>query len=395
MAKGPPISHELKVAAAAMLAAQGLAQDAIGRRLNVSQASVSRLLREAEYERHWLKRSPVFCTDRVPPEILQAARGAIFEHNLVAEFRRALGQVQLREVLVFDSGGTGTSEDDLRARMTMFGRAAATRVLELLEKVDRAGVSWGRTLLHVIRGLADVCLDMPRAARPIEFVPLCCEPLGNVNVDASSSRLARQLNSIVNDSQGPLYSFTGVPAFIPKGFTKQERAAIEKLNRAVASYAKVFPPVHSKPRGTNRSADTYLVDGLELILTSLAPAERLLGYSENDHLEATGFSREELQSLAIGDICGILIERQGLSPTKKGKITECNNCCTGVSLKQLQQVPAETKTGHPGGVVVMAIGASKAPIVIEAVKLGVHELLIDIDLAETLCLMLRQEQPPP
>ena len=46
--------------------------------------------------------------------------------------------------------------------------------------------------------------------------------------------------------------------------------------------------------------------------------------------------------------------------------------------------------GPPTDIVVVAIGANKAPVVIEAVKLGVHELLIDIDLAEALREHLRQ-----
>lgn len=385
MAKTRTTSHAAAVAAAAQLAAQGLDQQAIGKRLGgVSQTTVSRLLHEAEQKHEWLKRSPVFLEDRVPMEVREEARRVLFTHNLVEDFHRYLAaDIPLREVVVFDSGGTGDSEEDYLARLRKFGRGAATRVAQLLKHVDTAGVSWGRTLLHVIRGLADVCASPRSPDKPIEFVPLCCEPLGNANVEASSSRLATQLNKIVNGGKGPEHSFTGLPAFTPKGFKIEERAAVEKLIRSVSSYAKVFPPVYTKASSKGAKQPTYLVDKLELVLTSLAPAYRLLGYSE-DKWDETGFNRPELQRLAIGDIGGILIEKQGLTAAQKRKVTECNNAWTGATLSQLRKVPATTRAGHPAGLVVAAIGKNKAQIVIEAVKLGVHELLIDGDLANEL-----------
>lgn len=122
MAKKKRKDHETKIAAAAQLAAQGLDQTAIGKRLGVSQAGVSRLLYEAQADtRKWLVRTPQYCRDRVPPQIHAAARQEICTHDLAKDFHDVLGDIPLREVFVFDSGGTGTSEEQYRTRLSVFG----------------------------------------------------------------------------------------------------------------------------------------------------------------------------------------------------------------------------------------------------------------------------------
>jgi hypothetical protein len=261
----------------------------------------------------------------------------------------------------------------------------------LLQHVQVAGISWGATLFHAIHGLEENCGDSPRKRQPVDFVPLCCEPLGNSSLEVSSTQLVARLNAVVNGGKGRVRSFTGVPAFIPKGFSLAERKTVEKLIRYVEDYAEVFPPRYPElPR--QETEQEFMCDRLQLVLTSLAPADRLLGLSE-DKLMGAGFDRTALGAAAVGDLCGTVLKKDLGKDEEQNRALEqgfqlidtCNDSWTGIHLEQLKKVPGKTKDGHDGGIVVVAIGRSKVPVTIKAVREGIHELLIDGDLAKGLC----------
>lgn len=383
--------HDAKVAAAARLAVKRKEQKEIADILQVSQATVSRLLQEAE-SRKWLIRTLVYREERIPAHVKARAAERTDFKGLVDDLRRACGEnLPLRSVRVFDSGWGGIPDTELPSdrrkaemdrRLKVFGRSACGRMLELFEHIEVAGISWGATLLHAIHGLEGTCGEPLRQPNPIDFVPLCCEPLGNSSIAVSSSQLAARLNAVINGGAGPVRSFTGVPAFIPKGFTKSERETVEKLIRYVEDYAEVFPPQHLRP-SRKESQRGYMCNKLQLVLTSLAPADRLLGLSE-DKLMGAGFDRSQLAKAAVGDLCGTVLCRGDATPEQASLIRVCNESWTGIHLDQLRQVPDTCQDGKDGGIVVVAIGRSKVPVTLEAIKQGIHELLIDGDLASGL-----------
>jgi DNA-binding transcriptional regulator LsrR (DeoR family) len=58
---------------------------------------------------------------------------------------------------------------------------------------------------------------------------------------------------------------------------------------------------------------------------------------------------------------------------------------TGVKIKQLENCALRARDGGPPGVIVLAIGASKAPVVHAAVRRGlIQHLFMDQDLADRL-----------
>ena len=372
-------NHDVKMAAAARLAAEGKDQRTIGRRLKISQSGVSRLLKEAEEDRGWLVRTLHVIQSKIPEEVRLQADKLLAPHELERRLRDAWRSTRLREIHVFDCCPDGATASDIDACLPLFGRAAATRVRELIKPLHVIGVAWGATLANIVRGLEQVCEAGARQNNPVEFVPLCCEPLGFAQVAGSASLLAGQLNQIINQGRGKVHSFTGVPAFIPTDFSPQDRATVERLLRQVESYAHIFPPRHTSPNDAPPGG--YLVQQVQLVLTSVGPPEKALGFINDGLVHNLRIERSELQKHVVGDICGVLIPQPGLDADSLRRVEEWNQAWTGITLDQLRAIPSRVGD-HPAGRVLVSIGINKVPIVLEAVRLDlVDELLIDSSLA--------------
>lgn len=400
-------NRDARIAAAAILAARGEKQADIGKKLgDLTQSSVSRLLEDAE-KRGWIVKSVHFLEEEVGSQIRREAELLLFPHDLLSRITQRFPQTCLRRVCVFDSGGTGTTDKEIKERYSRFGRAAAQRLSHMLklagngkqahrtgeessresdsneaeEGVVRiAGVTWGRTIHAVVRGLERLHHKPIRTDSPIEFVPLCCEPIGLESEAISSSHLASLLRKRINDGKGEWHSFTGVPAFIPISFTRKEQAVVEKLLRCIPSYSRIF----SEPSGRRTAVGGGLVGNLDLLLSSVGKVP--LGYFGEEWLRVAGIDRKALSRLVLGDIGGILIPRTKLGASQRAKIDRWNAAWTGVKFEHLRQV---AESGRKPGVVVAAVSARKAEIVLEIVKLKlVNELLIDQDLATAIVKLL-------
>jgi DNA-binding transcriptional regulator LsrR (DeoR family) len=380
--RAKPEGHDALVVAAAKLCVEGNDQETIASRLHISQPSVSRLLKEAK-KCQWLIYTAEL-SDQVPSVLKEEAEKLIRPFGLTQAIRRTLKpENPLRNVMVYDSGSYDPTFESMLRRLVKFGRAAATRVAQLLKvkELQCVGVTWGRTLDELVSGLAQVCPKAPRRQRPIQFVPLCGEPMGESSPAVSSSRLTVRLDAVVNAGKGDPCCFTGVPFFIPPDFKKPEREAVEKMIRRVKSYARVFPP---QQEGDVQGSDLsiYQVGKLEMILTSVGPSERALGFSGDQLVAWAGINRDELKELVVGDLGGVLLPKPGLSAHKQLKVQRWNESWTGVQQRHLRWIVEKTAPEQPG-IVVIAVGRDKVRIVLEVLRAGLcHELLIDHDLAE-------------
>jgi DNA-binding transcriptional regulator LsrR (DeoR family) len=172
-------------------------------------------------------------------------------------------------------------------------------------------------------------------------------------------------------------SLAAVPALIPENFTPKEVKAIRKLINYVDAYHDIF--------GGQRKDETEQepwIRRMDCILTSVGPRERPLG---DRLLKTAGIHKERLRELVIGDICGILIPRPGLSTAEDSEVERVTERWTGIKLGDLEDCARRASRSRGTGVIVIAIGKNKAAFIYEVVRRGlVNHLIVDQDLADRL-----------
>jgi DNA-binding transcriptional regulator LsrR (DeoR family) len=284
---------------------------------------------------------------------------------------------------VFGSGSRRTTVEGWQLRLETVTRAAAPFVRDLLLRANLAGISWGQTVGTMAFAIRDLPGPPPRTDNPVRVVPLCGEPLGNRPTSLSSSSLSETLEEALNGRVVSNLSLGMVPAFIPGGFSQAELKAVWKLIGLVKAYDEVF------------GGRDPLAGRLDMVLTSIGPAERPLGYGSGDLLRTGGLRVEELRETLLGDISGVCIPRPHLDRARRHKLARVTERWTGIRLAHLE-VCAGRASGNPlsgpPGVVVFAIGANKARFAIEAIRLGlVNYAFVDDDLAEEMDRLLTAE----
>jgi len=382
---------ELDMLAAAFLAGEGRTQAGIASDLRLSQPAVSRLLSQAR--KKYLRQEVHFLKEHVTHDTMQrilqrASRSDLGEllNRLAKQSHQARGPV----VRVFPSESLQVGPKDWENRLTSFGRAAAPYIKELLLRATICGISWGQTLGHVVASLHGLAIPPPRTADPIEIVPLCGEPLGKAPTSLSSTNLAESLERFLNGKAVSNLSLGMVPAFIPC-FPEPEIEVIWKVIRLVKAHELIFGPRQPPQNGAQP-----LVEKANMILTSVGPAERPLGYGSGELFRTGGLELEQLRPLLLGDISGICIPKPRLKPEQTKIISNLNSRWTGITRPQLESCARRSATADPlqgvPGVCVVAIGRNKALFVCEAVKLGlVNHLIIDDDLGQELERIARKQ----
>jgi DNA-binding transcriptional regulator LsrR (DeoR family) len=363
--------------AAAYLYSQGNDQAKIGGVLGVSQAEVSRLLALARRE-GWLQTRCVLPEGAVAAveQMVFSGRDALRE-RLGREAARG-GAAPVRGFRVFHSGGEGTDAAAWGARLRRFGQAAAARLQELLPRVRLAGVTWGATIARLVDGVRQLNPRPPALPGPVQFIPLTGEPLTFPDPETSASTLAHRLNEILAGGQGPFHSLAAVPAFIPAKFSRQSRKAIREFIAEIAGYRVIF-----ERRGADGRPQEPLADRVDAILTGVGTvAAETSGRLLDDRLVAEGLTKEQLRERVIGDIGGVFLPRSARDRVVRG----INDRWAGVRLEHFARCAQEAARGAGrAGVIVLAIGRSKAEVVLECVRGGlVNELIIDHELAQAL-----------
>jgi DNA-binding transcriptional regulator LsrR (DeoR family) len=265
---------------------QGLRQTEIMERLNVSQSTISRLLKRAE--KAGIVRITVSVPSGAHPEL---------EEALQEKF-------ELKEAIVVDS----MDDDDQVVRD--LGPAAAFYVETTLKASDVVGISsWSAALLAMVDSMQPN--SRAAGARVVQILG----GVGNPSAEVHATHLTRRFANLVGGTA------TLLPAPGVVGSPEARRVMLKDHFVQVA---------------------TELIGSITLALVGIGAVEpsRMLAASGNV------FSSAELESLreqgAVGDICLRFFDRQGAPVT-----TPLNDRVIGVEIDQLQR--ADRVVGVAGG----------------------------------------------
>jgi DNA-binding transcriptional regulator LsrR (DeoR family) len=374
---------EIDMLAAAYLAGGGHKQTEIAATLGLSQAAVSRLLARAR--KQYLREELRFLHENLDEKTMRGVVQRTIHRRLAANLDQFCARIRCRTPVlrVFASGSRETTVEAWQLRLETAARTAAPFVRDLLLRANLSGISWGQSVGNMAFAIRDLPAPPPRAGNPVRVVPLCGEPLGNRPTSLSSSSLSETLELALNGRVVSNLSLGMVPAFIPGGFSKTELKAVWKLIGLVKAYDEIF------------GGREPLVERLDMILTSIAPAERPLGYGGGDLLRTGGLKLEELRQVLLGDISGVCIPRPRLDRAGRQRLTRVNERWTGIRLAHLEACSGRASgnpLSGPPGVVVFAIGSNKARFAVEAIRLGlINHAFVDDDLAEEMDRLLTAE----
>jgi hypothetical protein len=277
-----------------------------------------------------------------------------------------------------------------------FAAHAAMALRDLLEEVGgRVGVAWGSTLWHTTQALRSILPQRPFRKRiPIEFVPLCGDPLIDSQeryADRTSSRIVSELSKAVNGDE-PRPAWLGlVPAFIPRTFKRNEIRVIDRLIDLVPQYPRIFGPRIAP----SRPLPAPIAGDLHMIITAAGPSKRPLGFGRNPLLGLSDAESRRLAENIYGDIGGVLLPRLTDTPGKKGHgptphplVQDLTRRWTGLKIEHLKACSTRAFS-EPGksrpGVTLLSFGASHVEVVLEAIRQGlVNQLIIGSDLEEAM-----------
>lgn len=401
MKRNRPLDEKVRVAMA-LMAANDRSQAEIARRFESTQSTVSRVLKQAKVE-GLLKHAVAFDAGGVEQEVLDEAR------KLAArppELQKHLDALANRNdlphsvtVRVLSDSDDIASMSDLDARREHVGREAAAYVLDLLRSgVGICGLTWGHSVGAVVAGIEARAKRHGGAPTLVQVVPLCGEPLGKDSASLfSSSALAERLSLAVNRSACHVPPLTMLPAFVPGDFSDAEVDAVWRLVGKIHAYSEVFGgrQVRIALQDGRSRKFTHWAAKLDLILTGISAAGRPLGDGRGPLFDSGSLKEEEFRSMVIGDIGGVLIEREGLSAAQRAKLSRLAARWTGIMAAEMRQC-ARRAASHasvdtaPPGVVVVAIGQDKSETVIAALKRGlINHLLCDWELERAVLLALK------
>ena len=293
-----------KYCAAYLAGEEDRAQNEIAETLGISQAAVSRLLKDARDEGLLTVK---FAKESIPAnvmdEVLSTCSGEEY-NSALREFTRHLDRSPLMRVF-----SSGDPENDTAKRIATFAENAAPYIRELMLSCRKFGVTWGGVLRCALNSLDRSALASPWKSGQVDVVPLAGDPQSMDPADTGSSVIANELSQRINGVLPKThYSLGMVPAIIPEEFEAGDLAAVRKLIGKVRSYAEIWGR-----DGTGVKVKRGIVDELDGIFTSVGPARRPLGWGRDSQLLDSGGIIKELPKLAYGDIGGVVIPRDGLS----------------------------------------------------------------------------------
>ena len=365
--------------AAYLRARHNMSQIEIGNALGgLSQPHVSRLLAHAQKQKYLIVTERFaeeqFSADWIqqmdellaPPALSEALRVYCDTHGYI--------QPNIR---VFESG-SGQTESAMMHRRNRFGRTASGRLAELLAKANTVGVAWGRTIRALVDGVA-ASNRLVDSSHKIEFLPVCAEFVKLTQRGYSASRLAELLDDIYNDGKGETVSLTGFPAFIPRAYDADMQRSIRQLVSDTPSHAHVF------------SGNDPLVARMDMLISSVGSSDRPLIGALEELMHAGQVSAEQIGELIVGDLSGILIPREGLSPTDHALVEDLNRMWTGLQIEHVRDLAARAANDpQVAGVVIIALQAERGDAILELIRSGlVNELIIDHAAADRLFELLR------
>lgn len=353
--------------AAYMRANHDMSQTEIGQVLGgLSQPQVSRLLTHAERE-NYLVIQQRFASELFSENWIQKIDELLAPVGLSAclhEYCRRTG-VHTPRIRVFESG-PGNTEGALAQRRARFGRTAAGRLIELIEKSGIVGVAWGRTIKSLTDGIAASRQPLSKKSHII-FSPVCAELVSLAQHGHSSSRLAYTLDETFNMAPGQCPQLTGFPAYIPRHYDAEMRASIWRFISDTPGHHRVY------------SGSDALIHRMDLLISSIGSANTPVLGSFEELVSAGGLKANDLRQLVVGDLGGILLPKTGLSKAKQTLVDDLNELWTGMKTKHVHRIAERAFADKSlGGVVVVAIQTERGDTAFELINRGlVNELILD------------------
>jgi DNA-binding transcriptional regulator LsrR (DeoR family) len=344
---------------AVLVAEHMMPQAEIADLMDLSPTLVNRAVKGAMRDGLIVRRLEV--TEKVSEESRLAANN-LRKITPLKEALRALeqgnGEPCLQELYVFDSGETSQDVDEPVRR---FSRPMATYLSRQLVRTDvkHIGISWGVALLSLVDVLRVTLSNHPRKGDPVICIPIAGSPPEVEEYNkTSSAHLAGALSRILNGSAKAAFSFS-VGGWIPAGFSARECSVIRNFCFASPSYEKAF-------------CDGGTIHKLDCVLTSVGATKDFERPWLKAAAQASTVSLSEFRDLSVGNIAGCFLPVPGLDARGRKVLDSVNERWLGIQISHLQHCAAAALRKRTPGVVVVAIGEGKAPVVLEAIK---HKLV--------------------
>ena len=385
----------LDPAKVAFLKCQGVSQSKISQKLDLAEATVSRMLSEKGGVSSPYIKPPEFDWSRVTEsekvEILALYDVDGFSPALTAHLLDiAPPNMRIAATVVLANTGVSNTEAQ-RTGLTIFYEGAARRVWELLTPANVIGITWGQTLSLLLEAVRKLRLAPRYSGEQVpKIVPLCGESLGARGPSSmSSSALAQGFGQALTARPADDYlSLNMIPAFLPgpRAFQQHEIDAVKKLLRYSLAYKAIF--------GDGHENEQPLIDQIDIVITSISRKDHPFGME--DRLEFTWKTLElsNLTELMIGDLAGIPLAH---SESAAKDISLLLDRWTGLQKHHLENCArrASASSQPPAGVIVVAAGRDRAPCIVEAVRQGlVNHLVVNEELGRALIEMIGDDQKP-
>lgn len=372
--------HSDYLAQAAYLYSRGFTQAEIAAILGLKPADVGRLIRRAralglleepKFSEEVFRRLWTDADKRIKLEDLR------FGLRLLKCFQDQAGMgcspLTLIEVKVVSSLSLEEAKGCWEDRLTDFGRKSLPYLQEVLAKAECCAVGWGASVAAPIAAAEQY--GLAGATSSLTIAATCGELFDYLDFGNSSSRLVERLHVLFKGQKGSVYTFRGVPALVE--------------NAGIRDFFLLKHPGYRAVFGSDGIADRF-----DAVLTSVGTFGQYGVHAFKKALIAEwGVKEASLKEIAWGDLGGVLVPRGGLSREAQAEFDRISSLWTGFSLNQYSRIArraarfATGKNVQIPGVVVFAIGGSKAEIVHEIIKAGlVNRLVIDLDLARALAL---------
>ena len=319
-----------------------------------------------------------------------------FPQDLLGELKRLYGGKELADTLESRLRSFGSGRSKHRTNLLSvhvinlnhdveapdidsgFLKAASRRVFHLLADARHVGVAWGTTLRDLVeKG------DLSRArAGALSVSPICGDLhyLEDFDPLSASTTLAARIAGALHAS-GKAVNLTRVDAFCDF-----DAGLPEDVYRENRHYREMFIGSDDKPARIKR---------IDTVLTGLGSVGNPLGRGREELKRRYDLSDDDIRTLFLGDIGGVLLV--DLDGPHLGLARRIARQWTGIRESTLARIARNAaKADAQPGVIALACGASKGPVILEAVTRGlVNHLVIDLSAAQELDKASSSQGPAP
>lgn len=306
---------------------------------------------------------------------------------LQAASRLSGGKPVLQRLSVINTVAPGEEPAEIKKNLAAFGALAGERLRHWLGQCSHIGVAWGETLWLAFEAMKHIHAA-DHLPRELQVIPTLGETLALRAVGHSSSQLALELQQTLAGHRDPPLSLSGVAAVIPRSF--QSSGEIEVIHRFLIEASPAYRLIFGRDDRTDHGKP--LVEQMDALVTSVSLADGPPRMAEHDLLEIGGVPPAEYDKLVFGDIGGVLLPRPEVrTKGQKAHFEQIAELLTGIRFKHYEDVAKRAAAADDEalpGVIVLATGAKKAPVVWRAIQMGiVNRLICDAGLLEKLAVV--------